>query len=94
MNCNGIVFVLVFSAVGTAWSAKPQTTGSDADVKAVVQGNNQFATDLYARLRSDKPTNLFFSPYSISMALAMTDAGAKNQTEKEMAVLCRKPRVV
>ena len=54
------------------------------DVAAVVQGNNQFAFDLYARL-ADKPGNQFFSPYSISNALAMTYAGAKGQTAQEMA---------
>jgi serpin B len=54
------------------------------DVAAVVKGNDQFAFDLYARLR-DKPGNLFFSPQSISTALAMTYAGARSETADEMA---------
>jgi serpin B len=52
--------------------------------KLVIRGNNQFAFDLYARLRS-KEGNLFFSPYSISTALGMTYCGARGQTESQMA---------
>jgi serpin B len=51
---------------------------------AVSRGNTEFATDLFAKLR-DKGGNLFFSPYSISTALAMTYAGARGKTAEEMA---------
>lgn len=51
---------------------------------AVVRGNTAFALDLYRRLRVAKG-NLFFSPYSISTALAMTWAGAREHTELQMA---------
>ena len=51
--------------------------------QALVDGNTAFACDLYAQLRS-QPGNLFFSPYSISTALAMTCAGARGDTEKQM----------
>ena len=54
------------------------------DLKAVVNGNNRFACDLYGRLRAEKG-NIFFSPNSISTALAMTYGGAKAETEKQMA---------
>ncbi|MCI0379690.1 MAG: serpin family protein, partial [Gemmataceae bacterium] len=53
------------------------------DVKTLAQGNNAFALDLYSKLANAKG-NLFFSPYSISNALAMTIAGAKNNTADEM----------
>jgi len=53
---------------------------------AVVQANNAFATDLYAKVRAEKG-NLFFSPYSISSALAMTYTGAKAKTAEEMAAV-------
>jgi serpin B len=49
-----------------------------------VEGNNKFALELYAKLRA-KEGNLFFSPYSISTALAMTYAGARGQTAVQMA---------
>src|SRR5437879_2145385 len=45
----------------------------------IVQGNNEFALALYAKLAKEKG-NLFFSPYSISDALAMTAAGARGDT--------------
>jgi len=56
----------------------------DPDLEAVVQGNNQFALDLYGHLKGTAG-NLFLSPYSISTALAMTYAGARGDTEAQMA---------
>ncbi len=57
---------------------------ADADLSALVAGNNAFAIDLYHRLDSETG-NVFFSPYSISIALAMTYAGARSATESQMA---------
>lgn len=54
------------------------------DIKTFVDDNTSFAIDLYRKL-SDSKGNLFFSPYSISSALAMTYAGARGETEKQMA---------
>ena len=48
------------------------------------EGNTAFAFDLYSRLK-EQEGNLFFSPYSISTCLAMTYAGARSETEKQMA---------
>jgi len=55
-----------------------------ADLTGLAQGNSEFAIDLYQSVRS-QDGNLFYSPYSISLALAMTYAGARNQTEQQMA---------
>jgi serpin B len=60
----------------------PQVGGPDLD--ALVGGNSDFALDLYGGM-ADEPGNLFFSPHSISVALAMTYAGANGNTESEMA---------
>ena len=54
------------------------------EANQIAEGNTQFAVDLYTRLGSGKPGNLFFSPYSISAALAMTEAGAAGRTEQQM----------
>ncbi|MFN4257683.1 MAG: serpin family protein [Gemmataceae bacterium] len=64
---------------------KPLAKKLSSDVEAVVRGNNDFAWDLYAKLAAEKPGNLFFSPNSISTALAMTYAGARGDTETQMA---------
>jgi len=60
----------------------PDVAASDLADLAI--GNSAFAFDLYRRL-SQGDTNLFYSPYSISLALAMTYAGARGQTEQQMA---------
>ncbi|MDZ4158273.1 MAG: serpin family protein [Anaerolineaceae bacterium] len=60
----------------------PSVAGGD--LKTLVAGNSVFAVNLYQTLRPN-PGNLFFSPYSISLALAMTYAGARGQTEAQMA---------
>jgi serine protease inhibitor len=57
---------------------------SAADRKAVVAGDNAFAVSLYGQLRKQSG-NLFFSPESISTALAMAYAGARGDTASEMA---------
>jgi serpin B len=57
---------------------------SQADRDAVAEANAQFALDLYHQAAS-QPGNLFYSPYSISLALAMTYAGAREQTAQQMA---------
>jgi len=55
-----------------------------ADQKVVVAGNNAFAIALYGQLRN-QTGNLFFSPESISTALAMAYAGARGDTASQMA---------
>ena len=56
------------------------------DVGSLAAGNTAFALDLFRAIRSDG-ANAVYSPYSISMALAMTYAGARGQTEREMATV-------
>jgi serpin B len=58
-------------------------TASGVILNNVVDANNQFAFDLYSKYES-KEGNMFFSPYSISSALAMTYEGAKGKTAAEM----------
>ena len=56
-----------------------------ADLYELVAGNGVFAFDLYHVLRRDVGGNLFYSPYSISAALAMAYAGAEGETSAQMA---------
>ncbi|RLB62927.1 MAG: serpin family protein [Deltaproteobacteria bacterium] len=57
---------------------------SDASYGTLIADNNAFAFDLYHELATGSD-NLFYSPLSISVALAMTYAGAKATTKAEMA---------
>lgn len=81
-------YVLVRSDGGVeayvAADAVKQQENVAMDVSGIVKGSNQFTLDLYQQLRSEEG-NLFFSPSSISTALAMTYAGAAGETEAEMA---------
>ncbi len=78
---------LSFLQEGAARSEGDQVTTSqaaEANLADLVTGNTAFAFNLYQNL-SQEGGNLFFSPYSISLALAMTYAGARSTTEEQMA---------
>ena len=54
------------------------------DLHELVAGNSDFAFDLYEQLRGEAG-NIFYSPHSISAALAMVYAGARGSTEAQMS---------
>jgi serpin B len=60
----------------------PDVTGSS--LAELTGGNTAFAFDLYRAIR-EGDGNLFFSPLGISAALAMVYAGARSETERQMA---------
>lgn len=81
-SCAGPV-----AQAGEAKSNLDRDTSPDmdpSDLGELGKGNQEFALDLYQVL-SKQEGNIFFSPYSISLALAMTYAGAMGETEREMA---------
>jgi len=57
---------------------------STSEQISLVEGNSAFAFELYQALKGEEG-NLFYSPYSISLALAMTYAGARGETAQQMA---------
>ena len=57
---------------------------SAEELDTLVDGNTNFGLDLYRDL-SGSEGNLFFSPYSISLGMAMAYAGARGETERQMA---------
>lgn len=63
--------------------AADDSVQAQADRLALVKGNTTFACDLYGKLR--EKGNVVFSPYSLSTALGMTQAGARGQTAEQMA---------
>jgi len=78
------IFIIVLtSCISFKYSSNIEA--SDSGIKKIVEGNTLFAIDLYKRLKTAEG-NVFFSPYSISTALAMTYGGAREETAKQMAV--------
>ncbi|TNF73508.1 MAG: serpin family protein, partial [Acidobacteria bacterium] len=80
LGCNG--------ADGDSMREIPPET--QRDLSAVVEGGNLFAVDLYRKL-GESGGNLFFSPLSLSTALAMTSAGAAGETKQEMEEVLQFP---
>lgn len=89
--------ILVSAGCGPTWRASPGPSLAESDkprdpdpsagpedLAELASSQLAFGLDLYRVLR-DEDGNLFFSPYSISTALAMTYAGASGDTAGQMA---------
>ena len=84
---NRITPALLISLLGI-YPHEARAMDAADPVAALVQGNNAFALDLYAQL-SQGDGNRFISPFSISTALAMTYAGAQDETALQIAKALR-----
>jgi len=83
-RCSAItllVFAVMAGVVGDATVFQNTEQGQRLSV-----ANTKFAVDLYQRQTSATATdkNIFISPLSISIALAMTYLGARGQTKSQM----------
>ncbi|HBE88162.1 MAG TPA: proteinase IV [Elusimicrobia bacterium] len=81
---TAVVFVTAFAAfacAGKVAAEKKAVTGGAA-VPDLAPYNNEFAIKLYRELAPESG-NIFFSPYSITSAFAMTREGAKGDTAAE-----------
>ena len=92
MKTSYLLFSIVasYSLFASPFSASGQDTPPPAVTaaqvpSAIVQANTQFALDLFHQISAPSTKNTFFSPYSISTALAMTWAGARGNTAAEIA---------
>lgn len=90
---TSIISVLAVLIISCSFSSRSIEKRSRADdtgatpegINAVVAANNRFAFELYSQFNEEnRDNNIFFSPYSISIALTMTYEGAKGQTAEEM----------
>ena len=61
-----------------------EAIAATGDREALIAGNTAFAVDLYGRLARNERGNIFVSPYSISAAMAMLNAGARGETALEI----------
>jgi serpin B len=84
-----VVVVLLAASwiLGAVWNARAEVAAAKpaGSPSPLVAGNNQFAFDLYRRLTAESSGDVFVSPESISLALAMTYSGARGQTAEQMA---------
>ncbi len=87
-----VVVVLVVSLLNMECVGVDQQRGEPQIIKQdhVAKGNNEFAWELYGRLKGESG-NLFFSPYSIETALNMTYVGARGDTREQMAEVLKVP---
>ena len=74
----------VVEEVRSAAAYNPHPEVGSGDLAELVAGNTAFACDFYGAVRGEKG-NLFFSPYSVSVALAMLYGGARGASGEEMA---------
>ena len=85
--CGDAVSGLSNAATSLFPAALPErakSSATDSQVEVLVRGNSAFAFDLYQEL-SAEDDNLFYSPYSVSIALGMIHAGARGETKEQMA---------
>jgi serpin B len=76
-------------AAGTPLAAAPAEPSPEGTMAAACI--NDFAISLYAKLAAEEKGNLFFSPFSLETALAMTSAGARGQTFNQMEEVLHLP---
>ncbi len=83
VGCNGSDYVPP-EEVRSELSREDPSTVPVEDLRELVAGNTEFSFDLLHALASGNG-ELFFSPYSITQALAMTYIGARDDTASQMA---------
>ncbi|WP_201583237.1 serpin family protein [Psychrobacter jeotgali] len=97
---NGLLNATAPSANSSAMTDKADNKNTNSDFKAaddststaagiaqVVNANNKFAISLYQQLHAQPDqadSNVFFSPYSLSSAMAMLYAAAQGKTQQQI----------
>jgi len=84
-----VIFVLVLTINGIPQEIPNNSKNTRQLIRRenpIVDGNNDFAFRLFHQLLTEtEETNIFFSPFSISTAMAMVYAGARTETANQIA---------
>jgi len=95
IGIGAIVVGLSIFLPGCVKQSVPRANDSGATPEGiinVVNASNQFALDFYFKIKDDEKGNIFYSPYSISTALAMTYEGARGKTADEIQSVFHFPK--
>ena len=80
-----LIFCLTVLSSETAFAATGGVPNEDLSrARELGKAVNAFAFDLYKEIAKEEKGNIFFSPLSISMALALAYEGAVGETREEM----------
>jgi len=77
-----IIFILGCINKSTEEFSKSGSLSEKTDI--IIQANNRFCLKFYSELKNRERGNIFFSPYSISMAFVMLYEGSKGKTSGEI----------
>ena len=88
----GVVLLAVSAMACELLASEAPVKRVDGLTDDVVDGNSQFAVDLYRQMAKEHVgKNLFFSPYSISGTMAMAVDGARGETAEQMGRVLQLP---
>jgi len=80
-----LLFNLLVISLASAFNMADSNRLSNDTVALLSKSNLQFTFKLHKELTEGNNNNIFFSPFSITTALAMTYLGAKEETAEQMA---------
>ena len=84
MYFTALICCLILSSTGAAFAAKGTANEELLRARELGKSVNAFAFNLYKVIAKEEKGNIFFSPLSISMALALAYEGAAGETREEM----------
>ncbi len=73
-----------FAVIKHDFVARSVIAENDSRISTQANSINQFSVKMFSELTKEVDGNLFFSPYSITTALGMTDAGAIGETDLQI----------
>jgi len=87
----GLIYIIARPALPVVAVSLNDKAATEEGVSAVVEANNRFAFDFYAKHKGD--SNFFFSPYSVSSAMSMVYEAAKDSTASQIASVFHFPDI-